>query len=185
MITTFVGWLQSVGRSLRPWITVKPWEQAVRVRRGKNATLFGPGMYWKFPIIDSATVYAVRTRTAPACLQTLRSFDGRTVTVGVIIRYRISDLLRVLDTLHNPETTLIHMAQGAVSDLVAATNAHDITPERITSAIISSVNPTQFGVDEFAVMVSDNADLTQRTFRLLQEGRWADNASIESMGREA
>lgn len=107
------------------------------------------------------------------------------MTIGLIVRYRIADLLKVLDTLHNPEGTLVHLAQGAVGDLVAATNAHEITPEIITRAVMEKVQPTQYGIDDFSVLVSDNADLSQRTFRILQEGRYVnDGGSIDFMGSE-
>jgi len=186
MITTFVGWLQSLGRGIRPWVTVRPWEQGVRVRLGKHTRLLHAGVYLKIPFLDTATVYAIRTRTAFAPLQTLRSLDQRTVTIGLIVRYRIGDLLKVLDTLHNPEGTLIHMAQGVVSELVAVTNAGDIRPELISDTVTEKLDPKQYGVEDFAILVSDNADLSHRTFRLLQEGRYTDtNGAIEFMGRDA
>lgn len=185
MGTTLVAWLQQLFRGLRPWVTVKPWEQGVRVRLGKHTRLLYSGVFLKIPLLDTATVFPIRTRTSFAPLQTLRSLDQRTVTIGLIVRYRIADLLKVLDTLHNPEGTLVHMAQGAVSDLVAATNAHDLRPELITRTVLEKVQPAQYGIDDFAVLVSDNADLSQRTFRLLNEGRYINGSDIDSVGREA
>jgi hypothetical protein len=185
MISSFVGWLQDMLRGIRPWVTVKPWEQCVRVRLGKHAQLLTAGVYWKIPFVDTATIYPIRTRTCYAPLQTLRSADGRTVTIGLIVRYRIADLLKVLDTLHNPEGTLTHLSQGAVGDLVAATAASGLTPELITRTVMEKVRPEQYGVDDFAVLVSDNADLSQRTFRLLQEGRYIADGHIDAMGRTA
>lgn len=182
---TFVGWLQSLGRGIRPWVTVKPWEQGVRVRRGKVATLLPPGMHLKIPIIDSALVYAIRKRTAYVNLQTLRSKDNRTVTIGLVIVYQIADLLTALSKLHNPEGTLIHLAQGAVSTLVNDTDAKDLKPGMITEHVLKVVQPEQYGIADFEVLVSDNADLSSRTFRLLNEGRYTDHASaIDDLGRE-
>ncbi len=185
MGTSFVAWLQQLFRGLRPYVTVKPWEQGVRVRLGRRVRLLQSGVWLKIPFVDTASVYPIRTRTRYAPLQTLRSADQRTVTIGLIIRYRIADLLKVLNTLHDPESTLIHMSQGAVSDLVAITNATDLRPELITQTVLEKVDPSQYGLDDFAIMVSDNADLSQRTFRLLQEGRYSDGANIEFMGKEA
>lgn len=182
---TFVGWLQSLGRGIRPWVTVKPWEQGVRIRLGKNARLLQTGVYMKIPFVDTASVYPIRTRTCYAPLQTLRSLDQRTVTIGLIIRYKVIDLLKVLDSLHNPEGTLIHLAQGVVSDLVSVTDAKEIRPGLITAAVMEKVRPDQYGIGDFAIMVSDNADLSQRTFRLLQESRWTDNAThVDGLGTE-
>lgn len=186
MGTTFVAWLQQLFRGLRPWVTVKPWEQGVRIRLGKHTRLLPTGVFLKIPFADTATVFPIRLRTSFAPLQTLRSLDQRTVTIGLIVRYRIADLLKVLDTLHNPEATLIHMAQGVVSELVATTNAGDIRPDLITRTVVEKIQPSQYGVEDFGILVSDNADLSQRTFRLLNEGRYSDDrTTMEMMGRES
>lgn len=179
---SFVGWLQSVGRGIRPWATVRPWEQGVRIRLGKHTRLLLPGVHSKVPMVDTVSIYPIRTRTTPAPLQTLRTVDNRTVTVGLAIQYRISDLLVVLQTLHNPEMTLIHMAQGAVSELVATLTAEQISPDRISRAVIDTIAPARFGIDELSVLVTDNADLTQRTIRLLQGDRWCSDRTIEDLG---
>lgn len=172
-------------RGLRPWVTVKPWEQGVRVRLGKRTRLLRSGVFLKIPFIDTATVYPIRKRTAYAPLQTLRSRDQKTVTIGLIVQYRIADLLMVLDTLHNPEATLVHMSQGVVSDFVSTTDAGDLRPDLITKAVIEKVQPSQYGVEDFGILVSDNADLSQRTFRILQEGRYSDErTTMELMGKE-
>jgi len=179
---TFVGWLQSVGRGIRPWATVRPWEQGVRIRLGKHTRLLLPGVHVKVPLVDTVSIYPIRTRTTPAPLQTLRTADLRTVTVGLAIQYRIADLLVVLQTLHNPEMTLIHMAQGAVSELIATLGVNEINPERISIAVTQAIAPARFGLGELTVLVTDNADLTQRTIRLLQGDRWCSERSIEEMG---
>lgn len=183
---TFVEWLKTFFSGLRPWVTVKPWEQGVMVRTGKHRRLLPPGMYLKVPIIDQATVYPIRTRTCYAPLQTLRSRDGRTVTIGLIVRYRIDDLLKVLDSLHNPEFTLCHLAQGAVGELVPTMDAAALNASAITAVVEEKVRASQYGVGEFGVMLSDSADLSQRTFRLMSSDRWSNDAGeIDRLGRQA
>ena len=180
---SFVEWLQSLIRAWRPWFTVNPWEQGVRIWRGRNPELLRAGMYWKVPILHTATVFPIRLRTSYAPIQTLRSADGRTMTIGLVVSYRIADLLRVLDTLHNPEGTLVHLVQGAVAELVPTLQANGLTASVIQEHVLATVAPEQYGLSEFAVMVSDNADLSQRTFRLIQGERYTAGESIEGLGR--
>lgn len=164
-------WLRDTLRSLRPWVIVQPWEQGVMTWCGKRARLIGPGLHVKVPVMHEANIHPIRTRTVSAPLQTLRSADGRIVTIGIIVQHRITDLLKVLDTLHNPSGTIVHMAQGVVSEIVARTAAADLTPELIAREVKAALHPTALGLGDFGVMVSDNADLSHRTFRLLNSGR--------------
>lgn len=183
--TTFVAWLQELGRSLRPWVTVKPWEQAVRVRAGKHVRLLHKGMYLKIPILDTATVFPIRRRAAQACLQTLKSKDGQCVTIGTVVFYRIADLLLVLDTLHSPDSTITAMVHGAISKYIETVDAADIQLAAMFDSISAAVNPAALGIDQFDVQITDNAVLTRRTFRLIQDSRWSDNATIDSHGVSA
>jgi hypothetical protein len=34
------------------WVTVAPWERALRVRLGKRVTLLGPGVHLRIPVAD-------------------------------------------------------------------------------------------------------------------------------------
>lgn len=184
---TFVEWLKNLLSGARPWVVVRPWEQGVRVYLGKHAVMLSPGFYWKIPIIHTASVYAIRLRTSYAPLQTLRTKDGRTVSIGIVLKYRIADLRRVLDTLHNPEGTMIHMALGGITELVESSNAHDVRAVNIKEAAKRAVGKAeQYGIADFDIIVTDNADLTGRTLRMLQESRWtAENTEIDRIGNHS
>lgn len=183
---TWVEWLRQVLIQATPWFTVRPWEQGVRLWMGKNRRLLGPGFYFKVPVLHQALVFPIRLRTAIVPMQTLRSKDGRTVTISLILKYRVADLFLVLDTLHNPEATLGHIVQGSVSDLVPTLESQQVTTERIRASAKSAVDAKALGIDEFDVLVSDNADLSGRTLRLIQEGRWFPGESeIDKMATHA
>lgn len=183
---TFVEWIRSFLTGVSFWATVRPWEQGVRIWRGKHRTLLGPGLYGKIPVLHSVIVYPIRTRTDFAPLQTLRSRDGRTITVGLIVKYRIADLLKVMESMHNPVQTLMHMAQGALGELVPTLDAAEITPERIAAHVLDKVPAESLGIGGFSVLVSDNADLSQRTFRLMSSDRWSNtDGEIDRLGRQA
>ena len=182
---TFVDWLRSVLTNAAWWFTVRPWEQAVRLTFGKKRVLLGPGIYFKVPIVHQALVFPIRTRTVYVPMQTLRSKDGRTVVIGLILKYEIADLFLVLDSLHNPGATLAHLAQGIVGKLVPTLDGSEVVASTISKAINGEINPGQYGVSAFDIMVSDNADLSQRTFRLIQEQRWfSPDSEIDKMARQ-
>lgn len=185
MSVTFVSMLQDIGRGIRPWVTVKPWEQGVRVRGGKYVRLLHAGMYPKIPIIDTATVYPIRRRSTIPLLQTVKSFDKRTLTIGIVVVYRIADLLKVLDTLHNPENMLAALARGAVAEFVAETRADDVTQAAIRGYVHSQIDAASFGLEDFEVLVIDNADLSGRTLRILNDGHWNHGDTIDEIGRDA
>lgn len=181
---TFFDWLRTFLANASWWFTVRPWEQAVRLTRGKNRELLGPGLYFKVPVIHQAIIYPIRLRTVYVPMQTLRSGDGRTVSIGLILKYKIADLARVLDSLHNPEGTLGHLAQGAIADLLPTIRAAEATATKLREAVGAVINPEKYGIAEFEVLVSDNADLSQRTFRLIQEGRYFNaDGEIDRMAR--
>lgn len=183
---TWVELLRNFFTQASPWFTVRPWEQGVRIFRGKHRRLLGPGFYFKLPVLHSVVVYAIRTRTVYVAMQTLRSKDGRTVMVGLVLRYRIGDLFKVLDSLHNPEAALGNFAQGAVADLVPTLDAAQVQTAALRDAVRKAIAPADYGIEDFDVLVTDNADLSQRTFRLIQEGRWfAPDSEIDKMGRHA
>lgn len=182
---TFVDWLRSVLTNAAWWFTVRPWEQAVRLTLGKKRVLLGAGVYFKVPIVHQALIFPIRTRTVYVPMQTLRSKDGRTMMIGLILKYQIVDLFLVLDTLHNPEATLAHLAQGIVGKMVPTLEASGVDAATIGAAINAEIKPEQYGISEFSVMVSDNADLSQRTFRLIQEARWfSPDSEIDKMARQ-
>lgn len=183
---TWVEWLRNMLAQAAPWFTVRPWEQGVRLFAGKHRELLAPGFYLKVPILHQAFAYPIRVRTVYVAMQTLRSKDGRTVAIGLILKYKIADLLKVLDTLHNPESTLAHLAQGAVGRLVPDRAAAELTADVLTAAIRAAIDPATYGIEDFDVLVSDNADLSSRTFRLIQEGRWfSSDSEIDKMARQS
>lgn len=183
-MNAFVTWLQGLIRPFKPWVTVKPWEQGVRVRFGKHVHLLQAGMHWKIPFFDSVTVLPVRVRVVSVPTQTAMTKDGKAVTVAMAMQYQIEDLLAVFGQVHHPEQTLMYWAQGAAGGYMRDSNSGEITMQAIAAHVYDELinDVTGMGLGAFRVFVTDFAVV--RTFRLIQDTRWVDTAAIESLGHE-
>lgn len=182
-MTSFVTWLQGLVRPIKPFCTVTPWEQGVRVRFGKHVDLLGPGMHWKLPFLDSVTVLPIRVRVASMPTQTAMTRDGKAVSIGLALQYQIEDVERVFRSVHHPEQTLTFWVQGAVGDLIRTLDAGEITPERVRSAVVQQIDAHSMGLGAFQVFVTDLAIV--KTYRLLRDDRWVNERGVDEMGREA
>lgn len=178
-----IDWLQSIVRSIRPWVTVNPWEQGVRVRLGKHVTLLGAGVHLKLPGLDTVAVLPTRVRVITVPMQSVMSKDDRPVSVGIAIQYQIEDVERVFRSVHNPESTLAYWVQGVIGEEVRLLNAQDVTPEALQAAVEARMNVSEMGLGSFRVFISDL--VLVRTFRLIQEGRWMTGDNIDTLGRSA
>lgn len=180
---SFVTWLQGLVRPMKPWVTVKPWEQGVRVRCGKHVRLLPPGMFWKMPFFDSVSVLPIRVRVMQVPTQTVTTSDGKAITLGMALQYQIEDVEKVFRSVHHPEQTLMFWAQGIAAEHIRAAGGDAVTPDAIRDAIESTIDVAAMGLGEFRVFITDLALV--RTFRLIQDGRWSSDQSVDSMGHEA
>src|SRR3954469_20788485 len=88
------------------WVIVQPWEQALRVRCGKNIRLMNGGVYFRIPYFDSFYVQSIRLRVIDLTIQTVTTSDLHTVTLSGSIGYQIDDIRKLYTTLYHPELTL-------------------------------------------------------------------------------
>ena len=158
-----------VGGLFRWWVVVAPWEQAVRVRLGKRATLLHPGLHLRIPGLDRVYRESVRLRTVDLGLQTISTTDGKTVTLSGFIRYKVVDLLEVMNALHHPEDTLADEAMGAIAKCVQTSMAASVTPSAVEEAATLAVQDIGYGLGCMSVGITDFAFV--RTYRIIQEAR--------------
>lgn len=147
------------------WIVVAPWEQAIRVRLGKRVELLSPGIHLRIPFVDRIYLQSVRTRISSLPPQTLTTKDGKALTIAVSLRYAISDLLTLYNTLHHAEGTLANIVLGAVGEFVMDHVLADCQPRDIGSWVCDHINLDRYGLKDAAVTVMTFASV--RTYRLI------------------
>jgi len=162
-------------KAVKFWIIIQPWEQGLRVRRGKTTTKLTGGLYFRIPYIDSVYVQETRLRMIALCMQTLTTKDGKTVTINSSLGYSIQDIEQLYQTLYHPEGTISNMAMSESSDFVFVNNLTDITPKQIEDAVLAKLNAGQYGLQFEYFKITNFAAV--RTFRLIQDGQsWVDNS---------
>lgn len=132
--------LSMFGHLLRWWFVVEPWDKALRVRLGRRIHEYGPGPHFKIPYVDVIYCQNVRRRVMGIGNQTTTTRDGMIITVSGSIGFRVQDVLLLHQMLHDAEATITLQVTGAVSRYVAAHDADDCTPEKITKAVQRNVD---------------------------------------------
>jgi hypothetical protein len=173
-VNTLISLVQQFFRLFVWWVMVAPWEQAIRVRAGKWVTLLGPGPHWKIPVLDKAYVQSIRRRMVNLNMQTLTTTDGKTVTVSGALGYRITDLLKLYQTLHHAEETLRTLALGEIANFVQSHAISDVTPIAILKAVPSALRLDRFGLGDGEIRITSFAVI--RAHRLIMDQMWGGDS---------
>ena len=149
------------------WFTVMPWEQAIRVRRGRESKLLGAGLYLKIPFIDSVYIQTTRMRMIDTPMQTMSTKDGSTITIKTAVGYTIADVEKLYSTLYHPEMTLNSMAMGCIGEYVRSNNLLDISPSLVESYVNGKITGSDYGLSGLSIKITTFAAV--KTFRLIQD----------------
>lgn len=166
MTGTLQQLLSAILNMFKWWITVAPWEQAIRVRAGKHTCLLHAGIHLRIPILDRIYVQTIRRRFSAVPTQTLTMQDGKTVTVAGSLGYTIVDLERLYATLHHAEATLEAEVQGIVSDFIISTGYGDFTPAALQQYVDEHMDFERYGIGAAEFIIT--TFVCVKTYRLLQ-----------------
>ncbi len=120
--------LQAFAKPLKWWVTVATWEQGVLVRMGKKTHHLMPGMHFRIPFLDRVVVVCVRDRVVDTDSRTVSTKDGKPLTFGLAIKYRIADARKMTESVARPESTVQSIVLANASKVVAAHHSSDLTP---------------------------------------------------------
>lgn len=168
-------------RQFRLWFLVMPWEQAIRVRLGKHKTVLKTGWHWRLPFIDRVYVQNMRLRGDVMTPQTMSTADGKTLTVGLMVLFSIGDILKVYETMNQPEDVIQNLVSGCAAEYVRENHSTEITPKDLEASIIEQADLSSLGLIDIQVRVSDFAFV--KTYRLIQGQRYS-SAGVVNMARE-
>lgn len=177
---SFIDLIHRFGQLFIWWIIISPWEQAIRVRLGRHITVLGPGIHLKLPVIDVICKQTVRLRILTLARQTLSTTDQKTITLIATVGYSITDVKLLYTTLHHAEGTMVNIVSAKIAECVHGMASADCTPLRVEATVnqqlVGSLAP--FGVSDPTVRLVDFASV--KTFRLLNDQRWADGDSLDT-----
>jgi regulator of protease activity HflC (stomatin/prohibitin superfamily) len=157
-------------------VIILPWERAARVRLGWRVVVWEPGWHIKLPFIDEIVPVNNRLRMADTGCQTLTTADGKTLTVGMTLGFRIPDPLSALLKMQNPENSCSVIAGSVVAALVSSSKSSDLCVDALESHVLAKVRSETPYELEFA-RVHDFA--YARVIRLLHDNGYQRAAVIE------
>lgn len=146
------------------FVTILPWEVAVRTRLGNRVRVWEPGWHIKMPFIDDVKVVNTRLRVVHTTPQTVTTADGKQVTIAFVLGFSITKPKETLLRLIEPETTLVAVVQSAVARYVWELPAASLSIPGIEAHALSAVNIE--GIAPEFVRVADF--VVARTYRLIQ-----------------
>jgi hypothetical protein len=150
------------------WFIVDPWQGAVRVRFGKNPTLFKAGVHFRIPYFDEVFIQNTRRRVSSIPIQTLTSSDRKCLTLHGSLGYSIADVMKLQSTLHNAEQSVQQEIAGLMARYVATHTAEECTPSVITDYVVANQKLERYGLGDVDFFLTGYvSDLP--TFRLIQD----------------
>lgn len=163
------------------WITVTPWEQAVRVRLGKNVDLLKAGVHLRIPIADRIFLQTVRKRYTSVPTQTLTTTDGKILTVSGSFGFSISNIMALYNSMQHPEEVIQGHIQNLVTNYVITRKAEECRSRELVDFIDDNLDLSHMGIDAQGFVLTDFV-ITPRTYRLIQgqPKDWRDGDSLET-----
>lgn len=166
-----------------PMRIVHDWEQGVRCRFG-NATslltssngIFETGFHVFWPVIGEINVYETNIEVSETELQTQTSRDGTPVTFSLGVKYRIFDLKRMYQSIHDPRETIQNEICSAAGRCIAVSEYAELS-DRLCDRVMQEVK-AQMG--EWGIEISSisliNLTSAQPLRLILDRNREADFA---------
>lgn len=160
------------------FVVVAPWEQAIRVRLGKNVRLLNAGIYVKVPFIDRVFKQSTRRRLNMLRPQTLTTADRHVVTCAGAVGYSIGDLVKLYDTLESPNGTIENEIAGLVAKYLGARNLKECSSAGLEQFVKDGMDLTKYGLNGQEFYLTSFA--TSKTYRFITGGMesWGHDGGI-------
>lgn len=152
------------------WVVVMPWEQGIRVTLGKKMTLMNEGVYLKLPLIHSVFVQEKRLRVVNLPIQTVCTQDGHALTISCSVGYAITDIIKLYNTLYQPDLTIQTIVASKISEYICGTKLANCLPSGVEASLNSTLTSTNFGLKFEYLKVTNFAYV--KTIRLIQDQSW-------------
>jgi modulator of FtsH protease HflC len=172
-------------------------EQALVLQFGKpQRVIKEPGLYFKYPLVQTATVYDKRILALDMRPQEVIAADQKRVVVDAFTRFRITDPLLFYQAVTNEEVArsrLTSSVDASLRRVIGSANFEAIVRDErsvMMKRIAEDVNAQaqEFGIDIVDVRLK-RVDLPQANseaiFRRMQTEREQEAAEIRAQGREA
>lgn len=179
------------------FFTVVPTEQALVLRFGKPVRdlIDAPGLYAKWPFIDSVIYIDKRILDLDESRQEVLVSDNQRLEVDAFVRYRISDPLRFYQTvgsIQGANAQLGGMLNSALRRTLGEASITDIVRDKRDQLMADILAQVKSGAERFGLLVVDvrikRADLppenSEAVFHRMQTERQQRAAKFRAQGSQ-
>ncbi len=138
--------LRQIGNVFTWFILIAPWEQGLRVRFGRHVRLLRAGMHIRIPFCDRVYRQSVRRRLNVVAPQTLTTRDGVAISIAASIGYRVDDIRKLYDSLHDAADTIEAEVAAIVARFVSSVLSTQCTPGAVEEHVRAHLALDQYGL---------------------------------------
>lgn len=142
-----------VGYVFSGFYTVREAERGVVLRFGKVHEVVEPGLRWKFPLIDDVKVVDIEQVRSIQSSGSMLTEDENLVNVEMDVQYRISDPVKYLYSVTDPDNSLLEATDSALRYVVGHTIMDDILTsgrekvrQNTKDLLVSIIDPYKLGL---------------------------------------
>ena len=148
----------------------REYERSVVFRLGRVLPVKGPGVFWKWPILDRVEHVDLRTVTEALQTQETVSKDGVSVAVNAVMWYRAADPQKIVLNVRDWNRAIVQAAETAVRDAIGQSELDQLLKERseINRSLLAMMKGKidSWGIEVEAVEIKnlDLPEAMQRAF---------------------
>ena len=158
MFDKLIDWLIGFVDLFKFMTTIEPYERAVVTTLGKWIRILEPGPHLIWPLaIDNIMTDGVVTRTNSTGTQTLLSKDNISISLSVIVRWRISDIRKALLEVESVDHAFRDIAFGRVAETVIQHTWEEIRTPAFTATLLKACRKSgwRYGIEVEEVLFQD------------------------------
>ena len=145
MLETLLRALERFGGWLLPWAVLDEYECGVLLRLGRFRRVLEPGWHWIIPFgVDHVILDNAVTATTVLSPQSLTTRDGVSVTLALVLTWRIRDAEKFLLRVEGRETVLQDAACALASAAVSTAEWHELAAAPFCDTLRADVRKRAF-----------------------------------------
>ncbi|MFX0168401.1 MAG: SPFH domain-containing protein [Candidatus Hodarchaeota archaeon] len=131
------------------------WQEAIILRFGKFKRLVGPGMFYRWPIIERFVRQDTRIQTLDVMKQEVMTNDNISLNVDAVVFMKVVNTPKSLINIQNVKVSVIQYAQTTMRDIIGNVELDDLLAKRDQIAdrikLIVDKETEDWGIDILSV----------------------------------
>lgn len=136
------------------WTIVDTTHGAVKFVKGHTVVACSPGVHWYWPVTTIMQVHPTARQTSNLRSQTVMTSDEKTIAVGGMIVYEISDIEKIIAHTFDPDETIKDIAVSSIHDVCCQLSWSEMREQQRNGALDKKLKAeAKRDLDKFGVRV--------------------------------